>query len=355
MRMNTKRTIYAILACLLLCPLTSAAQKLVVTKTTVDVGKTGFNVPVTATFEVRNKALKHLEVQKVKADCGCINVDYPKKSIGTGDRFTISLTYDARQLGHFQKQVAVYTNASKEPLYLKMKGVVLAELKDYSKTYPYSFGELLADVDNVEFDNVNQGEHPEVDIHILNNSETAMTPNIQHLPPYLTALATPETLAPGQAGVITLTLGSDKLLSYGLTQRTVYLAKQLGEKVSPETELPISVVMVPKVENTSSNQPRLLLSADSLRLGLINGKLHKKETITLENNGQATLTISSLQMFTGGMKVTLNKRELQPGEQALLKISIDREKLRKTRSKPRVLMITNDPTRPKVVINVGVE
>jgi hypothetical protein len=60
-------------------------------------------------------------------------------------------------------------------------------------------------------------------------------------------------------------------------------------------------------------------------------------------------------MFTKGMTVTLDKRELQPGESAKLKISIDREQVMKARQRPRVLMITNDPDHSKVVIKVGVK
>jgi hypothetical protein len=65
---------------------------------------------------------------------------------------------------------------------------------------------------------------------------------------------------------------------------------------------------------------------------------------------------SSLQMFTKGLKVTLDKRELQPRESTKLKIAMsDRSQLLKARQKPRVLMITNDPDHAKVVIKVNVK
>ena len=40
--------------------------------------------------------------------------------------------------------------------------------------------------------------------------------------------------------------------------------------------------------------------------------------------------------------------------EAKLKITVLAEKLKTIRSKPRVLMITNDPDNPKVTINVNV-
>jgi hypothetical protein len=241
-----------------------------------------------------------------------------------------------------------------------MQGIVVPEMTDYSKNYPYAFGDLLADINNVEFDNVNKGDHPEVEIRVLNSGSTVMTPNVQHLPPYLTAMATPETLTPGKAGKVILTLNTENVQDFGLTQTTVYLAEQLGEKVSADTELPVSVVLSPNTTlftgNNKQYAPKLELSTDSLALGKVNGRNRKSDVITITNTGRTALKISSLQMFTKGMKVTLNKRELQPQESAKLKIAVaDRNQLLKARQRPRVLMITNDPDHSKVVIKVNVK
>jgi len=336
------------------------AQKLQVDHPVVNVGKTGFEVPVTATFELKNNSSRHITIIDVKTDCGCTKSDFPKKSIGGGDRFTVSITYDARLLGHFKKQAAIYWSASDQPLWLTMEGVVVPEVTDYSKSYPYSFGDLLADLDNVEFDDVKQGELPEVEIHVLNNGSSVMTPNVQHLPSFLTAVATPDTLAPGRSGKVTLMLNTENMHDFGLTQTTVYLAEHLGDHVSADTELPVSVVLLPNTTQFSGSNkqyaPKMKLSADSLALGVVNGKKRKSGVITITNTGRTALKISSLQMFTKGLKVTLDKRELQPHESTKLKIAIaDRNQLLKARQKPRVLMITNDPDRSKVVIKVNVK
>lgn len=335
----------------MVCPLTAAAQRLAVESTTVDVGMTNFCTPVTAKFELRNKGLRHLNISSVKTSCGCTLVDYPKKGVSAGEHFTISMTYDARMLGHFTKQALVYSNGSKEPVLLTMKGMVVSDWEDFSVSYPYAFGLMLADTNVIEFDDVNAGDHPEAVIHLANNGEETITPNVLHLPPYLTALATPEKLLPGKKGKVTLMLDTDKLHDYGLTQTSIYLARQLGEKVSNDNEIPVSVVLLPKLEATADNAPAMRLSADTLSFDA----RHKSDVITITNTGQAPLKISSLQMFTAGMKVTLGKRELQPQESTKLKVTIDRHKLLAARSKPRVLMITNNPDRPKVVITIKVE
>lgn len=339
--------------------LSTAAQKLVAEKTTIECGKSAFMEPVKAVFELKNKGSKRLNIKDIKPDCGCTSFHVSRTSLGGGDKSTIELIYNGQTMGHYVKQCAVYSNANDKPLWLTMKGIVVAEVKDYSKTYPYAMGDLLADRNVLEFDDVNKGDQPQQTINILNNSDTEMTPNLQHLPPYFTATVTPEKLRPDEAGKITVTLDSRQIHGYGLTQTTVYLASRLGEKVTADNEVPVSVVALPDLtsfEGTNKQYaPKMTITSDTVRLGLIDGKMHKSETIVITNKGRTNLNISSLQMFTPGLKITLGKRELQPGDQAKLKITADRNKLLRQKTKPRILMITNDPDHAKVIINVRIQ
>ena len=58
--------------------------------------------------------------------------------------------------------------------------------------------------------------------------------------------------------------------------------------------------------------------------------------------------------MTVGLQVSLNKTKLAPGEYAKLKVTAVERDMRLVRN-PRVLMITNDPEQPKVVIEVTAE
>lgn len=347
-----------VLSLLLCCPLVMA-QRVTVERDTVDAGRTGYRVPVTATFELKNGSSRHISVKDVVLGCGCTSADYPHQSIAAGASFSVKITYDARQLGHFVKQAAVYCSHSKEPLWLTMKGVVLRDWVDYAKVYPHRFGQLMTDADEIEFDDVNKGDRPQTEIHLYNNSDGPMHPRLLHLPSYLTAEVAPPLLSAGESGLIRLTLDTEHLRDYGLTQTSIYMAQQLGERVSPETEIPVSVVLLPDMSSYAGSNhdlaPHLYLSADSLILGLIDGKVHKNATITVGNIGKTVLDISSLQLFTRGMTVTLDKRQLKPQETAKMKIAIDRDRLLNVRQRPRVLMITNDPDRPKVAIRIIVK
>ena len=338
-------------------PFTASAQRLTIEKATIDCGRTGYEQPVTATFELRNKGIRRLVIESVHPDCGCTSVEYPKE-VGAGDKFTIKMTYDARQLGHYQKMAAITSNGSKKPVYLTMKGIVLPEVLDYTGDYPYEMGELLLDRNELVFDDVNKGDFPILDIHILNNGTSMMTPNVQHMPPYLSAIVTPERLAPGRAGTISVSLNSNKLRDYGLTQTKVYIAKQLGEKISGETEMDVSAILLPDMRSyetaNKANAPKLEISATEVDFTDFNGKTKKTESVTLRNAGATDLKISSLQMFTTGLKVTLSDQDITPGQTATLKITGEADDLKQLRTMPRILMITNDPDHAKVIINIKV-
>ena len=60
-------------------------------------------------------------------------------------------------------------------------------------------------------------------------------------------------------------------------------------------------------------------------------------------------------MFTEGLAVSLSNKKIAPGETARLKVTAMASLLRKVRSQPRILMITNDPDNAKVVITVRVQ
>jgi hypothetical protein len=266
------------------------------------------------------------------------------------------MTYDARQLGHFQKSAALMAKGFKKPVYLTMRGVVLTEVQDYTGSYPLSMGTLLLDLDVLEFDDVNKGDKPVQEIHILNNGTEPMTPRLLHLPSYLDATVKPETLNPGRSGTITVTLLSDKLRDYGLTKTQVFLAQHLGEKVSADKAMDVSVTLLPDLSRfdgvSHAQAPQLQISATDLDFTDFGGKDKKTADVILTNTGASELVISSMQMYTSGLKVTLGSREIAPGQSTKLSITGFADQLATVKGRPRILMITNDPDHPKIVINI---
>ncbi len=351
-----KKTISSLLLAMAALPM--LAQQIATTKTTVDCGISSYEQAVTAEFQLENTGNKSLNINAVRVSCGCLAAEYPKTTIAAGEKFIVRLTYDGRQMGRYVKSAGIFSNATDEPFYVTMTGVVRSGVSDNSTTYPYKIGNLRVDKRDVEFDNVNKGDAPTAEIYIVNEGTESLTPNLMHMPSYITAIAMPETLRPGQRGRIMMTLNSELLRDYGLTQTTVYLANTLGDKTSEDNEINVSAVLLPDFSNITDNTrqyaPQMTLSQESIDVSFGNKKKISSK-IVITNNGRTTLDISALQLFTRGLSVKLNKRIINPGEKATLKITAMRDELKQVRTKPRILMITNDPSRPKVVIDVNVK
>ena len=340
-----------------LLALTASAQKITTQHEVVDCGQIIFRKPVTAEFQMKNEGNKALIINKVLKSCGCTSVEYPKNSIAAGENFLVKVTYDAKQMGSFVKQLVIYSNASEEPMMLSMRGRVVEKISDFSGEYTCMLGNLKADAEEVEFDDVNRGDRPVQRIHIFNPTDQVLEPVVMHLPPYLTAQVSPSKLAPHHAGEISIILDSKKLHDFGLNQTSLYLGERPGDKVSADKEITASAVLLPGFDNMTKEQkenaPKIVLSNTTLDLGNFRGKKKLKGEIQITNTGKSVLDIRSMQMFSIGLQVSLNKTKIKPGETARLKITAVSSELKKARvKKPRILMITNDPDMPKVVVHV---
>lgn len=354
--MRMKKTLLA--ALLLMASLGAGAQRIEVEKPLIDCGQVRFRQPVSVLFQLRNTGNKPLHINKVLTSCGCTAVDYPRQAIESNASFTLRATYDAKAMGHFTKLIGVYSDGSDKPITLTLRGKVVEEVVEMIGNYPYKLGDLSAETNDVEFDDVNKADRPYQRFHIFNSGAKPVEPVVMHLPNYLQAEVSPSHIAPGKGGTVTLLLDPRNLKDFGLTQTSVYLGMFPGDRVSAEKEISVSAVLLPNFETLTDaqrlNAPRAELSTDTLDFGSFNGRKSVKGEVLIHNTGRSELKIRSLQMFTSGIEVSLNRTSIQPGETAKLKVKAIASRLRYVRTKPRVLIITNDPERPKVVINIQV-
>lgn len=352
-----KHTIATLVASLFTTGL--SAQAISIPGDTIDCGQVEYRHAVKAEFKMRNSGRLPLVIHDVSTSCGCTKASYPSAPVAPDSAFTVSAVYDAKTMGHFQKQIAVMSNASAEPLVLTLKGVVVERITDFEGKYPFTIGGLKTDRNELEFDDVNRGDMPVAKIHLANSSDETLEPQLMHLPPYLHGEVSPARIAPGHTGTAVLQVDSRKLQDLGLTQTSIFLGMFPGDVVSADKEIPVNIILIPDFEQQSgaraADAPRLKLSKGSIDFGSFGGKNKKRDEITITNEGRTTLTIRSIQMLTAGLELSLNKQNIEPGGTAKLKVTAVAELLKGVRTRPRILMITNDPKDSKVVIPVSFE
>lgn len=335
-----------------------AQAKFVVDNALNHVGEVMFQTPKQVTFSFTNKGNRPLEIIDVKPSCGCTTADWTRGQIAPGQKGEIVAEYDAKMLGSFFKELAVYCTASKDPIYLQMEGRVVTHKLDNSGDFPIDLGNVRLNTNYLEFDDVNRGDHPVAELQIFNQERTPFRPVLMHLPNYLSVQCIPEVIAGGRMGKVKVTLDSEKLSLLGLNQTRVYLSRYMGDKVGEANEILVSSVLLPDFSKLSAGQlaiaPKMSLSTDELNF-VMAGKSKQTLGVTITNNGREPLTIRSVQVFNQAVAVSMKDRTIAPGKSTEMKVTINAKYLKKAKNRPRVLLITNDPSRAKQTINVTVK
>ena len=339
-----------------LCGAVSAQPTMVFEQTTQELGTLLWHTPRTATFKFTNKGTRDLTILDVRTDCGCTVADWTRTAVAPGGTGTITATYDAEMLGHFQKGLAVYTDLDPKPFYLSLMGQVSLTQTEPSVEYPYQIGDYFLSTDNIEFDDVNRGDEPATVLYVYNSGKKSYSPELMHLPKYLMAEAIPEVIRPGRTGRIILTLNSAGLSQMGLTQTSIYLSRFPGDRVCKDTEINVSATLLPDFLDTPTQHalaPVAAIDSTHITLGPLSKKKKVSGELVLRNTGRTPLVISALQVYNPGISVSIGKRRIDPGQAEKLKITVHANNTY-FKGRRRILLITNDPDHSKMVIDVEV-
>ena len=92
---------------------------------TIDLGKIKQGNPTTAIFNVLNIGKDALIIEQANPTCGCTISDYTKEPIAVGKAGTIKATYNAANVGAFEKHLTVKFAGVDEVKSITIKGEVL--------------------------------------------------------------------------------------------------------------------------------------------------------------------------------------------------------------------------------------
>ncbi len=351
----------------LLCPLALWAQ---VTFDVDDerqwIGEVLWQTPRTVNFHITNTSDQPLRVTEVQPSCGCVKVTWPTSPVMPGQSAQVSATYDARMLGTFYRELAVYVEGLEDATYLAFEGCVVTEQSESAieDHFPIDLGNIRLSTNVIEFDDVNLGDRPVAELRVKNVTKEAFTPQLMHLPPYLTAEALPPTIQGSRTGLIRLTLDSEKLMMNGLNQCSIYMTRHTGDKVGQDNEIVVSAILLPSFANLSASQmataPRIVfMDGDEMLTTDINlpGNNDKKvsKTIAVTNVGGTPLNISAVQVMNQAVSVSLGDRVIEPHATTKMKVTVDMKVMARTKTPPRLLIISDDPRQAKTQLNINIE
>ena len=80
-------------------------------KETHHFGQIEWKRPVSVEYTITNTGDKPLVLTNVTTSCACSVANWTKTPIAPGEKGTVSATFDAKALGHFNKSIGIYSNA----------------------------------------------------------------------------------------------------------------------------------------------------------------------------------------------------------------------------------------------------
>jgi hypothetical protein len=92
----------------------------------IDFGKVKQSVPAKGTFVITNIGKTPLIIEQANPTCGCTISDYTKEPIAIGKTGVINATYNAANIGHFEKHLTVKFAGVDEIKSIVLTGEVVA-------------------------------------------------------------------------------------------------------------------------------------------------------------------------------------------------------------------------------------
>ena len=146
-----------------------------------DLGYILWRNPATVTYSFTNTGDKPLVISNVTTSCGCIEAKWTEDPVPAGGKGEVTAVFDAEAIGHFYKEVGVYCNAAPAPIYLQFNGEVTADPKNFTFTHPVGFGAIRLNQDEINFDAVNKGDKPTIELMVANTSNKGYSPVLMHV------------------------------------------------------------------------------------------------------------------------------------------------------------------------------
>jgi hypothetical protein len=347
--------------------LVGVAVKAQVAKTTVSISETQHDFGTfkeeagrqTFDFFVTNSGKEPLVIQNVVASCGCTTPDWTKQPIAAGAKGKVTAIYDpAGRPGPFNKTLSVYMNTTPEVVVLVIKGEVIPHEKTVEELFTFPVGAIRFESNHLAFTNVKKNEKKIRVMQLINTSAVPVKVEFDQLPVHLSLKSNPETLKPGQKGLVEGTYDASKNQGWGTVSDMVKI--KLNGTVQENVYYYVSANLVEDFSSLSKEQlenaPALKFASTTVDLGKIKGSTQNDVVFNFKNEGKSDLIIRYVRASCGCTAVQQGTQGvgIKPGESSSIKAVFSsggyNGKVTKT-----IYVYTNDPKNSEVVLMLSAD
>lgn len=310
-------------------------------------------------FIVTNTGTDPLVIQNVVASCGCTTPEWTKQPIAAGAQGKITAIYDPQgRPGPFNKTLSVYSNSKPEVVVLVIKGEVIAREKTVEQLYIFPVGAIRFESNHLAFTNVKKTEKKIRVMKIINTSAEPVKIEFLSLPAHLVLKANPETLKPGQKGLVEGTYDATKNQGWGNVSDMVKIS--LNGVPQENVYYYVSANLVEDFSSLSKqdleNAPSFKLASNTFDLGKIKGSTQNEVEFKFTNAGKSDLLIRHIRATCGCTAIQQGNQGvgIKPGGSGSIKATFSSGGYKGKTSKA-VYVYTNDPKNSEVVLMINAD
>jgi len=315
----------------------------------------------THNFIIKNTGTSPLVIQNVVASCGCTTPDWTRQPIPAGGEGKVIAIYDPKNYpGKFSKTLSVYTNTKPNVNILVIKGEVVPHEKTTEELYTFKVGDVRFETNHLAFTNIKKTEKKIRVMKMVNTSDAPVTVEFDNVPEYITLKANPETLKPGQNGLIEGTYDATKNSGWG--QASSMIKVLINGVPQEKVYYYISANLVEDFSSLSredlANAPVFKIASSNVDLGTIKGSSKNEVEFKFTNDGKSDLVIRHIRSTCGCTAVQEGNLGvgIKPGESSSIKAVFNSGSYKGKVTKA-IYVYTNDPKNSEVVLmlNANVE
>jgi hypothetical protein len=310
-------------------------------------------------FAVTNTGSDPLVIQNIVASCGCTTPEWTRSPIPAGGKGKITAIYDPRDRpGPFNKTLSVYSNSKPEVVVLTIKGEVIAREKTVEELFTFPVGSVRFESNHLAFTNVKKTEKKIRVMQLINSSDKDAKVEFINLPPHLSIKATPETLKPGQKGLIEGTYDATKNTGWGNVSDMVKV--KVNDVVQENVYYYVSANLVEDFSSLSKedllNAPVFKIPSTTVDLGKIKGSTQNDVEFKFKNEGKRDLVIRNIRSTCGCTAVQQGNQGIgiKPGESSSIKATFNSGSYSGKVTKA-IYVYTNDPKNSELVLMLNAD
>ena len=305
-------------------------------------------------FIVTNTGTEPLVIQNVVASCGCTTPEWTKQPIPVGATSKVTAIYDPKDRpGQFNKTLSVYTNTKPEVVTLTIKGEVIPHEKTVEELFTFAVGDVRFESNHLAFTNIKKTEKKMRVMQVINTSANPVKVEFDGASPDLTLKCNPETLKPGEKGLVEGTFDATKNSSWGSVSEMVKVV--LNGVKQENVYYYVSANLVEDFSSLSAkeleNAPVFKVESTTVDLGKIKGSTQNEVVFKFKNEGKTDLMIRFIRSTCGCTAVQQGTQGvgIKPGESSTIKAVFNSGSYNGKVTKA-IYVYTNDPKNSESVL-----